>query len=101
MRGGKRAGSTLTTTFSRGSNANNNNYVTPERIVNALRNYAGWQARGIDPDDYISTGDNRKPFWGAFQPRLGVAYDVKGDRDLVFFGGAGRYYDRQLFIQGV
>ena len=31
----------------------------------------------------------------------GVSYDVQGDRDLVFFGGAGRYYDRQLFIQGV
>jgi hypothetical protein len=82
------------------SNANNNKYVTPTRIADALRNYPGWAARGIDPEDYISTGDNRDPFWGAFQPRLGVAYDVHGDRDLVFFGGAGRYYDRPLFIQG-
>ena len=83
------------------SNANNNDYVTPAAVATALRNYPGWQARGIDPEDYISTGDNRDPFWGAFQPRLGVSYDVRGDRDLVFFGGAGRYYDRQLFIQGV
>ena len=83
------------------SNANNNNYVTPQRLVDALRAYPGWAARGIDPDDYISTGDNRDPFYGAFQPRVGVAYDVYGDRDTVFFGGAGRYYDRQLFIQGV
>ena len=83
------------------SNANNNNYETPTAIANALRSYQGWAARGIDPEDYISDGDNRDPFYGAFQPRLGVAYDVHGDRDLVFFGGAGRYYDRQLFIQGV
>jgi hypothetical protein len=83
------------------SNANNNKYVTPAAIATALRNNLGWQARGIDAEDYISTGDNRDEFYGAFQPRLGVAYDVHGDRDLVFFGGAGRYYDRQLFIQGV
>ena len=83
------------------SNANNNDYVTPANIAAALRAYPGWAARGIDPEDYISDGDNRDPFWGAFQPRLGVSYDVHGDRDLVFFGGAGRYYDRQLFIQGV
>ena len=82
------------------SNANNNKYVTPAAVATALRNYPGWAARGIDPEDYISDGSNRDPFYGAFQPRLGVAYDVNGDRDLVFFGGAGRYYDRQLFIQG-
>ena len=83
------------------SNANNNDYVTPPAIAAALRAYPGWIARGIDADDYISTGDNRKPFWGAFQPRLGVSYDVRGDHDLVLFGGAGRYYDRPLFIEGV
>jgi hypothetical protein len=83
------------------SNPNNKDYVTPQAIADALRAYPGWQARGIDPEDYISNGHNRKPFWGEFQPRLGVAYDVHGDRDLVVFGGAGRYYDRNLFIQGV
>jgi hypothetical protein len=83
------------------SNANNKNYVTPAAIATALRNYPGWAARGIDPEDYISNGHNRKPFYGAFQPRLGISYDVHGDRDLVLFGGAGRYYDRSLFIEGV
>ena len=83
------------------SNANNNDYETPQALADALRAYPGWAARGIDPEDYISDGGNRDPFYGAFQPRLGVAYDVYGDRDTVFFGGAGRYYDRQLFIQGV
>lgn len=83
------------------TNANNNNYVTPAAIASALRAYPGWQANGIDPEDYISTGDNRKPQWTNFQPRIGVAYDVNGDRDLVFFAGAGRYFDRSLFIEGV
>jgi hypothetical protein len=82
------------------SNANNNDYVTPQRIADALRAYPGWAARGIDPEDYISDGNNRDPFYGAFAPRLGVSYDLHGDRDIVFFGGAGRYYDRNLFIQG-
>jgi len=80
------------------SNAKNEKFVTPPDVVTALRNYPGWKAAGLNPDDYISTGNNRKPFWGAFQPRLGVSYDVRGDRDLVLFAGAGRYYDRSLFI---
>lgn len=83
------------------SNPNNKDYVTPTAIATALRNYPGWAARGIDPENFITDGNDRKPFYGAFQPRLGVAYDVNADRDLVIFGGVGRYYDRNLFIQGV
>ncbi|MDG2535347.1 TonB-dependent receptor [Sphingomonas sp. HITSZ_GF] len=80
------------------TNAKNEKFVTPQNIRTALMNYPGWQAAGINPNDYISTGENRHAFWGAIQPRLGVSYDVNGDRDLVFFAGAGRYYDRPLFI---
>lgn len=82
------------------TNANNNNYVTPPDIAAALRAYPGWQARGINPEDYISNGHNRHPYWKEFQPRLGVSYDVYGDHDTTIFGGAGRYYDRPLFIEG-
>ena len=83
------------------TNQNNNSYVTPPAIAAALRNYQGWRARGIDPEDYISDGHNRHPEYGAIQPRIGVSYDVFGDRDLVVFGGVGRYFDRSLFIEGV
>lgn len=83
------------------TNANNNKYVTPAAIVTALQNYQGWQARGIDPADYISTGNNRKPEYDEFQPRIGFSYDVNGDDQTVLFGGAGRYFDRSLFIEGV
>jgi outer membrane receptor protein involved in Fe transport len=82
------------------SNPNDVKYVTPPAIAAALRADAGWAARGINPNDYISTGNNRKPEWTHFEPRLGVSYDVHGDHDLVFFGGAGRYYDESLFIEG-
>jgi len=80
------------------SNSRNEKFVTPANIAAAIRAYPGWAAAGINPDDYISTGSNRKPFMGAFQPRLGISYDVKGDRDLVFTIGGGRYYNRSLFI---
>lgn len=80
------------------SNATNEHFVTPPDVAAALLAYPGWKAAGINPNDYISTGHNRKPFMGEFQPRLGISYDVRGDRDLVLFAGAGRYYDRSLFI---
>jgi outer membrane receptor protein involved in Fe transport len=83
------------------TNPLNNDYVTPAKIATALRNYQGWKAVGINPEDYISTGNNRKQEYGMIQPRFGFSYDVKGDRDLVIFGGAGRYFDRSLFIEGV
>jgi len=80
------------------SNSRNEKFVTPADVAASLRAYPGWKAAGINAEDYISNGSNRKNFFGAFQPRLGVSYDVKGDRDLVFALGAGRYYDRSLFI---
>jgi outer membrane receptor protein involved in Fe transport len=82
------------------SNPNDTKYVTPPAIAAALRAYPGWQARGINPEDYISNGHNRHPEYNHFQPRLGVAYDVHGDHDMIIFGGAGRYYDESLFIEG-
>lgn len=51
----------------------------------------------IDINDYISTGNNRDPYWGAIQPRLGFAYDLFADQRHVIFGGAGRAYDRNLY----
>ena len=81
------------------TNAKNENFRTPDAIAAQLRSYAGWKAAGINPEDYISTGGNRKPVTDAFQPRLGVSYDVWGDHDLIVYAGAGRYYDRPLFIE--
>jgi outer membrane receptor for ferrienterochelin and colicin len=54
---------------------------------------------GININDYISTGSNRKAPTDQFQPRFGFAYDINADQQYVVFGGYGRSYDRNLFSQ--
>ena len=54
-------------------------------------------ASGMNAEDYISTGDNRDDFDGAWAPRLGFSYDVNADEQFVVHGGAGRFYDRNIF----
>lgn len=84
------------------------NYVTPTSVLNAFnavdprgngtQTYRQTLALGgVDIDDYISNGNNRSNFKGAWQPRLGFSYDIDGDQRHVIFGGAGRSYDRNLF----
>jgi len=52
---------------------------------------------GVNINDYISNGSNRKSFTGGFAPRLGFSYDLTGDKNNVVFGGYGRSYDRNIF----
>jgi outer membrane receptor for ferrienterochelin and colicin len=86
------------------------NYVTPANVVAALNSpnpdstapagqtYAQALALGgINVNDYISTGHNRKAYKGEIQPRLGFSYDLNADESHVIFGGAGRAYDRDLY----
>ena len=78
------------------TNANNNDYVTPPAIAAALRGLSGLGgARNRSRGLYFGRRQP-KAVLGRLPAPAGVAYDVYGDRDLVFFGGAGRYYDRQL-----
>ncbi len=52
--------------------------------------------------NYLTDGRSDRPvFLGAIQPRLGLAFDVLGDGNTILFGGAGRYYDRALFNDGL
>ncbi len=86
------------------------NWVTPPDVVDALLNghdpnnpnpnetYAQQLAAGgININDYISNGHNRKPYKNEWQPRLGFSYDITGDQKHVIFGGIGRAYDRDLY----
>jgi outer membrane receptor for ferrienterochelin and colicin len=93
------------------------NYTTPAAVVTALNSpgaLPGYPANmtyaqllatsfpgspGININDYISTGSNRKAPTDQFQPRFGFAYDVNADQHYVIFGGYGRSYDRTLFNQ--
>ncbi len=51
---------------------------------------------GINLDNYISTGSNRKAP-NNFSPRLGFSYDLTGDGRRILFGGYARSYNRNVF----
>lgn len=93
------------------------NYVTPAPVVAALngpfceagaascatsKTYAQVLATsvpgapGININDYISTGSNRKAPHN-FSPRIGFTYDFHSDGSFVLFGGYARTYNRNLF----
>jgi hypothetical protein len=68
----------------------NTDYVTPPAVRDALASF-------VDNDRYFTDGDERSPYYGALQPRVGFSYDVMGDGRAVAFGGYGRYADRILY----
>lgn len=68
----------------------NNDYVTPQPVRAATTTF-------VDTARYFTDGDDRPPFFGAWQPRLGFSYDVTGAGETIAFGGWGRYYDRVLY----
>jgi len=73
----------------------NNDYVTPPEV----RPLAA--AFNFDPNQYFTDGSNRPPFYGAWQPRLGISYDLTGGGKHILFGGLGRYYDRVVYNFGL
>jgi hypothetical protein len=97
------------------TNGFNNDYVTPQPLADSLRNNFGArfyvdrptatgnvQVRTIDQlggiNNFVTSGRSDRPmFLGAFQPRLGASYDLRGDGRTVLFGGFGMYYDRNYW----
>ncbi len=71
------------------SNMINNDFVTPDSIKIDLSNHF--------PAKYFSDGKNRKPYLGAFAPRLGFSYDVFNNKRTILLGGAGIFYDRHVW----
>lgn len=67
----------------------NNDYVTPAAVRADLT--------GLVPDKYFTDGNDRPSYKNAFQPRLGISYDVTGKGRTVVFGGYGRYVDRDVY----
>lgn len=74
-------------------------FVHPADAVNAVSpaNYPNLVNADYDIRDFISTGTERKPFTGAWQPRIGFSYEIDEDGRYVLFGGYGRSYDRNQF----
>ena len=75
----------------------NNDYVTPQNVVDTLTRYNNQLIQPLDLSRYISTGNNRKPFKGAIQPRVGFSYGLDKAGRTTIFGGWGLYYDRIPF----
>lgn len=72
-------------------------FVTPANLVTTLENWPNIQDTDYNYRDYISTGNNRDNFDGAWAPRVGFSY-VMGQEGLhTLFGGYGRSYDRNQF----
>jgi hypothetical protein len=72
----------------------NNDYVTPDNVRAAT-------AAFVDANRYFTDGSDRPPFYGAWQPRVGLSYDLTGAGHHVLFGGYGRYYDRVFYNAGL
>jgi outer membrane receptor for ferrienterochelin and colicin len=92
------------------SNMLNTGYITPNsgpiHYVDTVRTYLSslFVPPGGPPlplaqdfNRYVATGNNRKPFKGAFQPRVGFSYGIDEANRTTVFGGWGLYYDRIPF----
>jgi len=79
------------------TNMTNTKYVTPQVVIDTLLRYNSLLPHPLDPAVYISNGSNRKPFYGAVQPRLGFSYAIDKNARTTVFGGWGIYYDRSIF----
>jgi outer membrane receptor protein involved in Fe transport len=75
------------------------NFVTTPQSLAAVSpaNYPNLVNADYDIDDFITDGDDRKTFTGAFQPRVGFSYEIDEAARYVVFGGFGRSYDRNQF----
>ncbi|WP_137681725.1 TonB-dependent receptor [Aurantiacibacter suaedae] len=75
------------------------NFVHDPARVAAVQpdNYPNLVNADYDINDFISTGSERKVFYGAIQPRIGFSYLLDEDGRFTLFGGYGRSYDRNQF----
>jgi hypothetical protein len=71
------------------TNMFNTDYVTPDLVRQRLSDDF--------PAKYFTDGNDRDPKSDMFQPRLGFSFDIFANGKTIAFGGAGRYYDRNLF----
>ncbi len=72
----------------------NNDYVTPDNVRQAVGPF-------VDTSRYFTDGTQRPPFYGAWQPRVGLSYDLTGQGRHIVFGGYGRYFDRIFYNAGL
>ena len=93
------------------SNMLNTGYVTPNtgriHYLDTLRTYMNLPNPNspsgvnlfvpLNLNQYIATGNNRKPFKKAIQPRVGLSYGIDEANRTTVFASWGLYYDRIPF----
>jgi hypothetical protein len=79
----------------------NYDYVTPQAVVDSVSKYRDRLFIPLDEDRYFTDGDDRSPFYGAIQPRLGFSYALGREQNTAVFGGWGLFYDRTLFDHAI
>lgn len=79
------------------SNMFDRSYVTPQAIRDSISAYSSQFFVPVDPNRYFTNGSQRKPFYGAIQPRLGASYALDKDARTTVFAGWGVFYDRLYF----
>lgn len=79
------------------SNMINTDYRTPQDVVDSLTAYQSQLFVPLDPNRFFTDGNDRSPFLGAFQPRLGLSYQLDGRGRTTIFAGWGIFYDRSVY----
>ncbi len=73
------------------------NFVTPAAVRDSILLLSDSFFVDFDNARFITDGDDRSPFKGAFQPRLGFSYALDADRRTTVFAAGGIFYDRLGF----
>ena len=85
------------------SNMNNNSWVTPANLVQALNSAQKTYpnpattvrlSEVLDIQRFTTDGSRRSAYLGMFQPRAGMSWDVFGNAKSVLTASVGRYWDR-------
>lgn len=85
------------------SNMNNNDWVTPPGLVQALNNAQRTYSNPattvrlsdvLDLERFTTDGTRRDPYMGMIQPRAGLSWDIFGNAKSVLAASVGRYWDR-------
>jgi hypothetical protein len=79
------------------TNMLNNDWVTPDSVREEIAQFLTPEQQ----EDYFTDGNQRDPFYGAVQPRIGFTYDLTGNKATTLFGGFGIFYDRTFFNAGL
>jgi hypothetical protein len=75
----------------------NQDFVTPAAVRDSILLLRDSFFIDVDPARYLTDGNDREAFTGAFQPRLGFSYALDQDRRTTIFAAAGIFYDRLGF----